>query len=223
MFSDQDREEFVTLITALSRTFSRDADEATFTGYELGLSDVPIDRLKMAIVRAIRERKFMPTVAELRELAGELTSDVRAVKAWDALQQAVVAHGYTVSVDFDDPVINATVRNLGGWERICELPASEFDKWLHKDFDRTYTALCQAGIGPDAGAPLLGYHDRNNLVGGFAKHVTQPLRITTDLPPHRLGVERTKDKAGLAQSPALELTQDIGRMSRQDTRPSLES
>lgn len=212
MFSDHDRAEFVKLVTALARTFGRDADEATFTGYELGLSDVPIDRLKMAVVRAIRERKFMPTVAELRELAGELTPDVRAVKAWDAFQNAVVAHGSYVSVDFDDPVINATVRNLGGWERVCDLPVSEFDKWLRKDFDRVYKALCQAGIGPDAGAPLLGYHNRNNLAGGFGKHVKQPLRIATDLPPHRLGVERVSNESRPAKMLAPELTRDIGKM-----------
>lgn len=211
MFTDQEREQCVKLIAAMARTFSRDADEATFTGYELGLSDVPLDRIKQAVVRAIRELKFMPTVAELRELAGELTADVRAVKAWDAFQKAVVRHGYYKSVDFDDPVINATVRNLGGWERVCDLPASEFDKWFRKDFERCYKAFCQAGIGPDAGAPLLGYHDRNNMAGGFIEHVKPPLRITTDLPPHRLGVERPAIKLQPAV-PVLELGEDIGKM-----------
>ena len=212
MFSDHDRVQFVKLITALARAFNRDADEATFTGYELGLSDVPLDRLQQAVVRAIRERKFMPTVAELRELAGELTPDVRAVKAWDAFQKAVVAHGSYVSVDFDDPVVNATVRNLGGWERVCGLPVSEFDKWLRKDFERCYTALCQAGIGPDAGSPLLGFFDRSNLSNGFDKHVKPPLRIATDLPPHRLGVERTPIAVLPKVKHIAELTHDIGTM-----------
>lgn len=211
MFTDQEREQCVKLIAALARTFGRDADEATFTGYELGLSDVPLDRIQQAVVRAIRERKFMPTVAELRELAGELTADVRAVKAWDAFQRAVVRHGSYKSVDFDDPVINATVRNQGGWERVCGLPVSEFDKWLRKDFERCYTALCQAGVGPDAGAPLLGYHDRNNMANGFAEHVKPPLRITTDLPPHRLGVVRPAIEVR-PTDPVLELTEDIGKM-----------
>lgn len=211
MFTDQDREQFVKLITALARTFGRDADEATFRGYELGLSDVPIDRIQQAVVRAIREKKFMPTVAELRELAGELTPDVRAVKAWDAFQNAVVAHGSYKSVDFDDPVINATVRNLGGWERVCGLPVDEFDKWLRRDFERCYQAFCQAGITSEAGAPLLGHHDRNNLTNGFVEHVKPPLRITTDLPPHRLGVVRLPNEVRPGV-PVLELTQDIGKM-----------
>jgi hypothetical protein len=214
MFDDQTRPQFVTVITALARTFSRDIDEATFTGYEMGLSDIPIDRIKTAVARAIRERKFMPTVFEIRELAGELTPDTRVVKAWDAFQRAVVAHGSYASVDFDDPVINATVRNLGGWERVCGLPCSEFDKWLRKDFVKTYTALCQMGIGPDAGAPLLGYHDRGNLAGGFGKQVKSPLRIACELPPHRLGVEPAAIKAPSVAVPALGLIEDIGQMPK---------
>lgn len=38
--------------------------------YELGLSDLPMDALAKAGMRALQESKFMPTVAELREMAG---------------------------------------------------------------------------------------------------------------------------------------------------------
>lgn len=39
--------------------------------YVMGLADIDMDTLAKAGMRALRECKFMPTVAELRELAGK--------------------------------------------------------------------------------------------------------------------------------------------------------
>jgi len=183
-----ERRDLVRLIAALAATFNREADEAMFEGYELGLCDLPVPAVKLAVGRAIRECKFMPTVAELRELSGELLPQDRAILAWDVFSKAVPRHGYTASVDFEDPLINATIRNLGGWERCCSLQPDEFDKWLRKDFERTYQALLRSGASAKATAPLIGYHDRQNAFHGYVERITEPLRIACDLPPHRDGL-----------------------------------
>jgi len=109
----------------------------------------------------------MPTVSELRALTGETTPEDRALLAWGAFEKAVVRVGYYRSPNFDDPLINATVRHLGGWTRVCELDGEEFDKWLRKDFLKTYEALSRTGVGDEQAAPLVGYAERQNRSLGY--------------------------------------------------------
>lgn len=178
----EDREQFALVVSALAATFNRDATEALLEGYWIGLNDLALPAVKRAAAVAMRECRFMPTVVELRDLAGELSPQGRAVLAWGILEKTVLLVGGYKSVDFDDPCLNATVRNLGGWERICEMPADEFDKWLRKDFERTYQTLLRTGVSREAAAPLTGIHDRTNGFHGHQAAMTEPLRIETGLP-----------------------------------------
>lgn len=206
----EDRPRFVELISGMTRTFGREADEATFTGYEMGLGDLTIEAIEEAVMTAMRSHDHLPTVRALRRLTGELSAADRAIIAWGAFEKAVVEQGGYTSVKFDDPVIHATVRNHGGWPRCCQLPASEFDKWLRQDFVKTYTALCSTGISAEAGQPLIGEHDSSNAMNGYHKHVKRPLAIATGLPPHanlrRLGGPSTRPTMGTSQ-----LTAEIGK------------
>jgi len=187
---ETDRPQFVLAMAAMAATFRREATEALLTGYWMGLNDLPVEDINQAVARAMRTKTFMPAVAELRELAGEMTVDQRAVKAWGAFEMAVKAHGGYASVDFDDQTINATIRNLGGWERLCELPASEFDKWLRKDFAKAYHGLASTRLSAEEAAPLIGEHDRTNRFNGFTGAIKPPLQITTGLPPRRIALPR---------------------------------
>lgn len=59
------------MLGVLAANFRIDLTDMQREAYELGLSDVVMDALAKAGMRALRECKFMPTVAELRELAGK--------------------------------------------------------------------------------------------------------------------------------------------------------
>lgn len=179
-FSTDELADFLRYLGALAASFGREADEATCMAYEIGLSDLPLASCRNAMVRAMRECRFMPSPAELRELAGVQKPKDRAVLAWEALDAAIVEHGYYRSVDFDDPVINATVRNLGGWERVCDLPAEEYSKWFRKEFERVYASLAAVGVGPEQSAPLLGYYAKQN--SGNGQPIAPPVKIVTGLP-----------------------------------------
>ncbi len=93
----------------------------------------------------------------------------------------MVQHGYIRTVTFDDAVINATIRSLGGWERLCETPAEKFDVFTRRDFESAYTRLARSGVGEEHGAPLVGWIDRTNYVNGHG--AGEPLLIATGLPP----------------------------------------
>lgn len=202
-----ERPQFAETIAAVCATFGREADEALYAGYWMGLNDLELADVRRAATAAIRRSRFMPTVAELREWAGDMPLSARAVLAWDAFEQAVVRHGGYAFVRFDDPAINLTVTMLGGWERCCELPAAAFDKWLKKDFERTYTALCSSGRPVrDCGA-LLGTFDRENGAGGYG--VKPPTLIATGLPPLP-GV--TVSRPALGNNPLPKIAASIGAL-----------
>jgi hypothetical protein len=157
---------FTTVIRALAALFNREATEPLAHGFWLALSDLPMEAVERGAARAMRDCRFMPTPAELRELAGEMRLADRALCAWSVFERTVVERGGYKSVQFDDRILNATVQHLGGWVRCCELSCDEFDTWLRKDFLRAYEAFCRTGVGPDAGGALIGSHQRENRLLG---------------------------------------------------------
>lgn len=197
---------FVELITALAAAFGKEADEPMFLGYEMALDDVPIASIERAVRSAMRTCKFMPAAVELRELSGEIPPATRAVVAFGALQKTVETVGAYRTVDFDDPIINATVRNLGGWERVCDLPASEFDTFFRKDFERVYVSLFKSGISGEQAAPLVGILDRTNAFNGHK--IGRPRLIATGLT--ELPKIAHREPVLLIGGPATKLMQSIG-------------
>lgn len=186
-----DAQRFARAIAAMAASFRQEATDALFEGYRLGLEGVPVDAIERAVKRALQGCKFMPSAAELRELAGEMLPEHRAVKAWEVVIAQMGRTDHYQTVDFDDPVINATIRNLAGkraWENWPELLETEGYKWVRKDFERVYVALMRSGITAGAGAPLIGFYDRDNLANGYLDAVKEPIRIACGLPPHQPGV-----------------------------------
>jgi hypothetical protein len=183
-----DREKFAMLIDSLAANFGKPAETALLEGYWMALEDLPLEAVARAVRSAIRQCQHMPRGAELRQLAGEMSNTTRAVHAWSVLQKAIGQHGAYCSVDFDDPVLNATVRNLGGWQKLCATTTDEFEKWTRKDFERIYGSLCASGVTEEQSKYLTGIHEQNNTVSGHA--VAGPTKIATGLPPHSEGIVR---------------------------------
>ncbi len=179
---EKDKTEFATTINALTAQYRVEPNTAMLLGYWMGLSDLTLDAVNRAATEALRTSEFMPTVAKIRELAGVLNPTDRAVIAWRALSKAMVKHGYYDSIQFDDPVLNATIRNLGGWIEWAERSEREEEKWLRKDFDRIYISLCRTGVSDVEGGPLTGWHDRGNALTGHTEALKQPIRFLTGLP-----------------------------------------
>lgn len=196
-------------ITLLAEGFGRQATPVTFRAYIAGLEGLPVEAIEAGVNRALRESKFMPSPAELRELAGELKGQDRAVRAWLAFERAVTEHGGYRTVSFDDVVINAVVRSLGGWEHVCSMDAQEFDTFLRKKFLDAYQSLYAGGVGEEEAAPLPGIFDRENARLG---HERQEIRqVVTGLPPSprapRISLATKPQPSGLLKfgTPAREL------------------
>lgn len=169
--------ELLTLLEALASAFRVEADEPLFHAYRIGIEDLPPEAIRHGIQAAMRECQFMPTVFELRKLCGIESPEARALKAWERVKASI--NGWQ-SVDFDCPVINATIRVMGGWIGLCDTPAGEaFDKWARKDFEKIYCELWRSGVTAEMARPLLGLIDTDN--GGNNRRMTVPKRIETGL------------------------------------------
>lgn len=168
-------------VAGLCEAFTRQASVVTFRAYQVGLDGLTAEQIGKAVAIALRSCKFMPSPAELRELAGEMKSEDRAVQAWIVFEKAVCTIGYVRGVDFDDPVVNATVRALGGWDRCCQQEGDEFDVFLRKRFLDTYASLSRSGVGEEQAAPLEGGFDRENRRLG--QPVKPPHKVAVGLPP----------------------------------------
>ena len=149
------RTDFITVLIATWGAFIQAPvlGDTTLEMYWLGLRDLDYLDFRAACMRALKECRFFPTVAELRHLAGQQTPEGRAVMAWEVLWSSIGWLKGEKLFLFDDPVLTATIANLGGCRRI--LHDEHRETFLRKDFERVYVHLIGA-VDPAALPPLRG-------------------------------------------------------------------
>ncbi len=147
------------------------------------LRDMPVEALALACDRAGNACRFMPSVAELRELAGEIPAAARAAIAWDAFYGA---RNRYASVEFDDPVIHAVARHMGGWALIWAETLTESLPHVRREFEAAYVRYLAAGLPPGTPSHLPGEHELACAATGHPS--PSPKRITTGLPQPRVAI-----------------------------------
>lgn len=117
-----DLTDFERLIIGLCEAYGHKPTAARIALYERALSDLTVAELKGACLRAVRESKFFPTIAELRSHVEPGTDDA-ALLAWTALQQAQATVGAYSSLVVEDGAAGAAlVAVFGSWPEFCGLP-----------------------------------------------------------------------------------------------------
>jgi len=179
-----ERDRITNCVTTLCEATGRSPTPATFLAYLIGTDGLTVEAVEDATGAALRRPdKWMPTPGELRQLAGDVNPADRAVMAFQALKAACSRVGGYRSPDFDDPLINATVRNLGGWTRACDIPVSEFDLWYRKEFIQVYEMFCRTGATAEQASPLVGETEAMNAANGFTKiEHKERVKVPTGLP-----------------------------------------
>lgn len=171
-------------VATLCEAFNRKPTPATFAAYEIGLKGLSEEQVEHATAMALAKCKFMPVPAELRELAGTGgdSYESMAERAFHVLDKAVTSLGGDRSVNFHDGAINATVRLLGGWQKCCDQPREEFEKWYRKDFIRVYVGVCRNGASDE----LRRYHG-GRIEQHNAEYVGKTLRSGLTYQPGMFG------------------------------------
>jgi hypothetical protein len=149
------RQAIATALAILGNTFDRKLTPPAVEGFNIALGDLTETELAAATKRALLECKFMPAPSEFRAFARPPRDLARETAlAWEAVRRAMDAHDYTASVDFG-PLVNAVVRNLGGWQALCAASVPDL-VWRRKDFERVYALFAPIDPSMLHGAPLRG-------------------------------------------------------------------
>lgn len=157
-----DAKAFQALLTGALAFWKQDTTEFTLSVWWEACQPFDLEQIRKALTaHAMHPERggFPPRPNDfVRELSGTFTD--RALIAWARVSRAMTEVGAYATVDFEDPTIHATVRELGGWAMICRVPNDE-QQFLQKrfcDFFRTYTTR---GV-TDAPLALQGDHDTSN-------------------------------------------------------------
>lgn len=153
------REVFATSLGVLGATFDRKVTPPLIEGHWLVLEHLEEPEIALAMKKALATCKFMPTPSELLAFARPPKDpSVDVVQAWQVVRKAIDKHDYLVkTIDFG-PLVNAVIRNLGGWDTMCRATLPELDNpgWLRKRFDEIYRSLSTADPQTLHGDPLEG-------------------------------------------------------------------
>lgn len=181
------RSEFSKAIALLTAAVAKSMPDETVAAWYLLLQDLTAEQLERGIVETLRTHQFagFPPVGTIRAnsigAAGRVVNlETRAVVAWDRVLTAIRFQGGYRTIAFDDPVIHATVRNLGGWVQLTDATSEDLSRFIQPRFVKTYSALAQMGITESEAAPLFGLIDRDNTKAGYEPG--EVVAIATGLP-----------------------------------------
>lgn len=135
-----DRKEFLKLCTLMSQAFDKPMSEALIDIYFDSLKDFDIEQIDSAVKQSIASKKFMPKVAELRELI-EGSREDKAELAWRTFLDLVKFEGAYPSLQVYDGPMGYAIDCMGGWQTACtKLGAAspEMVANLEKNFKASY-------------------------------------------------------------------------------------
>ena len=161
------------------------------TWFEI-LGDLTFDQFKVGIVKTLNSNTFagLPPIGLIRQNAtgnvGQIDTGDRALLAWGRVLAAIREHSGYRTVTFDDPLIMATIREIGGWVALCDQDTEQLS-WTKKEFVKTYGAHTNLGtISSTAVAALPGILAQDASRKGFEP--PKPIRIETNLPPSKVKI-----------------------------------
>ncbi len=84
------------------------------------LSDLPLELAEAAILEAINRCKFLPTVSEIRDIAGSLArpDSLTAGEAWTEVLRAISKWHYYGKPEFSSELVKRSVEAIG-WQTVC--------------------------------------------------------------------------------------------------------
>lgn len=155
----------------------------------MALADLPVDTIEFALLDFMKRSTLFPTPAAIRKHALDaegLSDEERSLLAWDSVRKAISSAGSYYTVSFEDTIINATIRQMGGWVKLCDTPPKEL-KWTGKEFCKRYEIICRAGVGDPSPLPGIIQHNGDGV---------DTLRIESLIPPHRAALSLQQGRKG---------------------------
>lgn len=165
------RTEFAQGLALLTGAVGKPMPDEQIAAWFALLNDLTAEQFKAGIVETLRTHQYagFPPVGTVRTnalagVAGAIAPKDRPLLAWLSVVESIARVSSHESVVFTDPVINATIRALGGWSHVRHTPADD-RQWLEKQFREYYAAYSGIALRPEQTARLPGTGEMSRPVG----------------------------------------------------------
>lgn len=119
--------EFTRVLSSLSTLYGKPMSKPWVELYWAALQRFDLTEVKRALQAHVNHPdtgQYMPKPADVaRFLQGD--SRTQALQAWSRVLNATREVGSYTSVIFDDPLIHAVIRDMGGWVTLCQMREKE--------------------------------------------------------------------------------------------------
>jgi len=153
--TDREKPEFMKLLMSTADLHGKELSTDVVELWWNSLKAFDLNQVRQAFSDHIQDPvkgEWMPKPANIiAKLEG--SPERSALLAWTEVEEAVSSVGRYETVQFTDPVINATIRALGGWISLCDQNLDE--PWMQKEFERRYLAHSEVGAGLNEPLPGL--------------------------------------------------------------------
>lgn len=128
-------------IGALAELYGRKLSVASVKLFVMAAAGLTDEQFECAAGSMAQKSKFMPTPAELIELARNdgVSYEAKATLAFEELDEALTRNKPSLM----SPLVAAVARQLGGFQCLREMPLKEFATWKRKDFLAAYLAIAK--------------------------------------------------------------------------------
>ena len=134
-----DYQDFQVLWTSVCDVYGKTPSDAAIGMNFRALAKYPLAQVRRALDGHLSDPdsgRFMPKPADLiRHIDGDPQG--QALQAWSKVEQAIGRVGPWQTVVFDDPVVMATIEDMGGWIELCKVTDKELP-FRRNEFTKRY-------------------------------------------------------------------------------------
>ena len=217
------RAEFGQGLALLTGVVGKPMPDEQIAGWFAMLKDLTAEQFQRGIVETLNTHQFagFPPIGTVRTnalagTAGTMPPQDRPMAAWLAVRDAIRRVGAYDSPNFADPVINAVIRDLGGWPLICDTPTNKM-QWVEKQFRDAYTTYLGAALKPHQTKRLAGITEIDNSRNGYS---SEPVRVaevacltvqSDQVEPVRMRLETTEQASTLGKLRTSDAVENLAR------------
>lgn len=136
------KQDILKAVAPLQLAYNASLDDNRLRLYVEMLSDIPPSILETAVKKLIMTNKFLPSIAEIREVAYGIKGIISGTaapdesEAWGEVIKAIQSVGYYGKPKFSHEAITTAVNNIG-WQDIC-MTTNDGMNTLRSQFRRAY-------------------------------------------------------------------------------------
>jgi len=154
---ESDKKKFLEVLTAMSELYDSPLSSISIDIYWKAVSKYPLNKFLAAAKQHTETSKWMPKPSDFIDgmQGNELSVGERSNLAWLGVASAARSIGGNRGVCFDDPLIHAVIRSLGGWVSLCRGKQEYFNSTVRNAFIKTYEHMAACA-------------DKGNILGTIA-------------------------------------------------------